>query len=633
MADDLSEVDDDEEEEGTWSAYVFAVWKLIIRPPRHRYTRNELWEDFPPGRLRFGAQEVVRTDFSLIGPRGFTLVCTLFEPQSSRPSSEKAVVVACHGNGTSRLNSFKYAHYLCPFNIALCCFDFAGSGMSGGNYVSLGHYEKDDLRCVIEHLRSKVHFTRVAVWGYSMGASTALLHASRDPSLAGIVADSPFSNLWQLIEEIVFNFLKMPSLVLRPFLHYVSVKIESLAGFKIADVSPLDAVPSCFSPVLFLHGDKDDFISLSHSERLKQAYAGESSLIVMPGMTHATRRSPNFLGRAALFLVRALRWEEHLPDGVTEETLKELSMGRLPHGAYPEVQRQVVLWDKQGWCEGQAIRTDVLITAACQACPAYKTARISRIAGDARLCFPALFEGHVRLETETAEIALCWAQPSSCKAGAGGQVMVALFCSTTVSLTSLNVDSVTSSEGLAVKCTVEPITLVEVELRPYRNHPVSLRLMGGGPEPIIAELQVAGSVLTASCSASKERCSKDEDVLLTTLSWVTNDSCAQLTLKGSQQDLVCATSNGAVGLQQESGKEALVKEKYAAILASACLGSRLCFPTLSDTLEPPASDALGHGAEMLQSLASMVGVQLHALKATADVARRRSNMWLQSNMA
>jgi len=36
-----------------------------------------------------------------------------------------------------------------------------------------------------------------------MGAATALLHAWRDPSIAGIVVDSPFSNLKTQIEEFV----------------------------------------------------------------------------------------------------------------------------------------------------------------------------------------------------------------------------------------------------------------------------------------------------------------------------------------------------------------------------------------------------------------------------------------------
>jgi hypothetical protein len=43
-----------------------------------------------------------------------------------------------------------------------------------------------------------------------MGAATALLHGHRDPSIAGMVLDSPFTNLKRLSEELVENNVKIP---------------------------------------------------------------------------------------------------------------------------------------------------------------------------------------------------------------------------------------------------------------------------------------------------------------------------------------------------------------------------------------------------------------------------------------
>ena len=39
------------------------------------------------------------------------------------------------------------------------CFDFAGSGLSDGEYVSLGYWEKEDLAKVIEYLRFLIFVT------------------------------------------------------------------------------------------------------------------------------------------------------------------------------------------------------------------------------------------------------------------------------------------------------------------------------------------------------------------------------------------------------------------------------------------------------------------------------------------
>lgn len=43
--------------------------------------------------------------------------------------------------------------YLIPYDIAVCGFDFAGCGLSGGKYVSLGYFEKEDVKAVYEWIR------------------------------------------------------------------------------------------------------------------------------------------------------------------------------------------------------------------------------------------------------------------------------------------------------------------------------------------------------------------------------------------------------------------------------------------------------------------------------------------------
>lgn len=80
-------------------------------------------------------------------------------------------------------------------NITVLCLDLSGSGMSEGEYISLGVYERDDVALVIEHLRQSGRVTCIGLWGRSMGACTALLHGDRDPSIAGMVLDSPFATL------------------------------------------------------------------------------------------------------------------------------------------------------------------------------------------------------------------------------------------------------------------------------------------------------------------------------------------------------------------------------------------------------------------------------------------------------
>jgi len=116
-------------------------------------------------------------------------------------------------------------HYLLPQNITLLCFDFAGCGMSEGEYISLGWFERDDVALIVEHLRNKRRVSTIALHGRSMGAATALLHADRDPGIAGIVLDSPFSDLPDLVNELAYKFTKLPAFLVSPALKLISSTI------------------------------------------------------------------------------------------------------------------------------------------------------------------------------------------------------------------------------------------------------------------------------------------------------------------------------------------------------------------------------------------------------------------------
>lgn len=66
----------------------------------------------------------------------------------------------------------------------------------------MGWHERDDVNVIVNYLRNQRKVNTVGLWGRSMGAATALLHADRDPSIAGLVLDSAFADLKQLVFEL-----------------------------------------------------------------------------------------------------------------------------------------------------------------------------------------------------------------------------------------------------------------------------------------------------------------------------------------------------------------------------------------------------------------------------------------------
>ncbi|KAJ6332459.1 hypothetical protein OIU76_010781 [Salix suchowensis] len=73
-----------------------------------------------------------------------------------------------------------------------------------------------------------------------MGAVTSLLYGAEDPSIAGMVLDSAFANLFDLMME--------------------------LAKFDIMDLNCLKVAPKTFIPALFGHASEDKFIQPHHAD-------------------------------------------------------------------------------------------------------------------------------------------------------------------------------------------------------------------------------------------------------------------------------------------------------------------------------------------------------------------------------
>ncbi|THG17111.1 hypothetical protein TEA_008189 [Camellia sinensis var. sinensis] len=89
------------------------------------------------------------------------------------------------------IEALEAAAILLPSNITVFTLDFSGSGLSDGDYVSLGWYEKDDLKVVVSYLRSSEQISCIGLWGRSMGAVIRLQKCD-----ALILFDVMQSSLW-----------------------------------------------------------------------------------------------------------------------------------------------------------------------------------------------------------------------------------------------------------------------------------------------------------------------------------------------------------------------------------------------------------------------------------------------------
>jgi pimeloyl-ACP methyl ester carboxylesterase len=215
-----------------------------------------------------------------------------------------------HGNSSARVEVLPQLSYLLSLGVAVFSFDFAGSGKSDGEYVSLGYFEREDLMCVIAHLRATNVVSTIALWGRSMGAATALMHGDRDPSIACMILDSPFADLTQLCEEMVEKGkdqgIHVPGIVVSVAIRFLQASVKKQANFNLKFISPISHADKCFIPALFVAGEHDDFINKHHSEQIYERYAGDKNLIIVEG-DHNSPRPKFMFDSVSIFLQTCLQ--------------------------------------------------------------------------------------------------------------------------------------------------------------------------------------------------------------------------------------------------------------------------------------------------------------------------------------
>ncbi|CAN0405939.1 unnamed protein product, partial [Hapterophycus canaliculatus] len=97
-----------------------------------------------------------RRDFEVRNQRGLKLVCSQWRPAFIEDTSKLPCVVYLHGNSSARVDVVKTSS-LRVLGTAACTvvsFDFSGSGMSEGDFVTLGYFEQHDVADVLAYLRS-----------------------------------------------------------------------------------------------------------------------------------------------------------------------------------------------------------------------------------------------------------------------------------------------------------------------------------------------------------------------------------------------------------------------------------------------------------------------------------------------
>ena len=160
-----------------------------------------------------------------------------------------------------------------------------GCGESEGKYIGMGWLDKDDLQGWIKLIVEQNENSEIILHGSSMGAATVLM-ASGDnlPSnVKAIIADSGYTSVWDIFASEAKKRFNIPKF---PVLNMFQIVAKVRAGYDIKKASALEQVKKSKTPILFIHGDADDFVPEYMCEQLYEAANCKKEKLIIEGAGH-----------------------------------------------------------------------------------------------------------------------------------------------------------------------------------------------------------------------------------------------------------------------------------------------------------------------------------------------------------
>ena len=163
--------------------------------------------------------------------------------------------------------------------------DLRASGDSEGHVITFGVKESRDCRAWIDFILTRFGpESRIVLTGISMGAATVLMTAGQElpDNVVGVLADCGFTSARDIIQKTIRE-MKLPVALAYPF---VKLGARLYGGFDLEATPPMEAVKHCHVPVIFIHGEADDYVPCKMSRQNFAACVAPKALVTVPEAGH-----------------------------------------------------------------------------------------------------------------------------------------------------------------------------------------------------------------------------------------------------------------------------------------------------------------------------------------------------------
>jgi len=195
------------------------------------------------------------------------------------PPRSGALVILVTGLGGNRASLLPEALLMARAGYGIFSWDARASGESGGNVATWGMLEALDIARAIAFARARPEVKRIALLGFSVGASAVTRAAANDPSISPVVLYATWPNLR---DEIRYKNSKAGPLA-------ASARLLGfrLSGTDVDAIHPEDDMKRIAPrPVLFVSGLDDDDTPPAIMDRMFDATSPPKQMWKVPHVGH-----------------------------------------------------------------------------------------------------------------------------------------------------------------------------------------------------------------------------------------------------------------------------------------------------------------------------------------------------------
>ncbi|MDR0718002.1 MAG: alpha/beta hydrolase [Treponema sp.] len=195
------------------------------------------------------------------------------------------MAIIAHGYRGEAKQMGRYARFFYEaLGFSVLLPDARAHGKSQGTYIGFGWPERLDYLRWID-LALKRGAGRIVLFGVSMGAATVMMASGEKlpPQVKAIIEDCGYTSAFEQICHVIGRKYHIKG----DWLTRKSSKAaKKNAGYSFEEASAVEQLKKTKVPVLFIHGEEDQFVPFPMVQTLYDACASEKELYTVKGAGH-----------------------------------------------------------------------------------------------------------------------------------------------------------------------------------------------------------------------------------------------------------------------------------------------------------------------------------------------------------